>query len=515
MLINDQSIPLIQASACSTDALGNRPTPNQPTIMEILLFIAFVLAIIWGLFLWRVTARFRQPGLQWMPVLGAAVVISGSVVGRNFFGIDMGPIPITIDRVLLGGLVVAFAVLVLLGRINIRQFNLTDYAFLALTVLLTSSTLAHDWQFNENMPLSRLLFFNLVPVVVYVLMRHSRVGPREFKVISVMFIGFSIYLAATGIAEWREWQWAIFPRYIFDPSFQEFLGRARGPFLNPVSNGMFLIVGLALLVFAFSRTSSVWTKSFLIATAGLLLAGLFTTLTRSVWFSAILAIGIIVWLSGTRQSRGVMIVVASAGLMLALIGSGDRFLEFKRDKNVTAYEMSQSAKLRPLFAIIAVQMFQDRPVGGCGFGQYSREKYRYLQDPTSEHSLHLTRGYMQHNIFLAYLTETGLVGLVLLLLLILQLAATATRVWLDRSRDIGQRQLGLLMLALLTVHVTNGMFHDVSIAPQINMLLYFVAGMLVSVASHAPATATAPTSLSSSLKSGPSPRKATVEPRIA
>ena len=67
--------------------------------------------------------------------------------------------------------------------------------------------------------------------------------------------------------------------------------------------------------------------------------------------------------------------------------------------------MEQSAQLRPLFAIVAMNMFHDRPLFGCGFGQYAREKYPYLQDPYSGRPLANTKYLMQHNVFLAYLTE--------------------------------------------------------------------------------------------------------------
>ena len=59
--------------------------------MEFLIPLFLIASAIWGLFL----ARKLTPLL-----LGMLVIIFGSVFGPEFFSIKVGPIPITIDRVL-------------------------------------------------------------------------------------------------------------------------------------------------------------------------------------------------------------------------------------------------------------------------------------------------------------------------------------------------------------------------------------------------------------------------------
>ena len=49
----------------------------------------------------------------------------------------------------------------------------------------------------------------------------------------------------------------------------------------------------------------------------------------------------------------------------------DNLLAFKRDKALATEKTAESVELRPVLAMIAWQMFLDRPLLGCGYAQYS------------------------------------------------------------------------------------------------------------------------------------------------
>ena len=125
-----------------------------------------------------------------------------------------------------------------------QTFNSMDLAILVWIVCLTLNTLSHDWRAMDKSPLSRLLFFNLLPVTVYCLARSYKTKIGDLRVITVTLGGFGIYLAFIALAEISELYAVIFPRYIVTAEETEFFGRGRGPFLNPVSNGIFLSVCL-------------------------------------------------------------------------------------------------------------------------------------------------------------------------------------------------------------------------------------------------------------------------------
>lgn len=449
--------------------------------MEILLLLFGAAALVWL----AICYRYFGPKLSVfhpIPLLGFLVILTGSVVSNEFWSLRMGPLPITIDRLLVGALGGLFLLRFLNQKENLRSINHFDIACMILISVLTFSTVTHDMTFLDNMPLSRLLFFNLMPLVVYAIVRTGSIGTKDLKLIALGVSGLAIYLAFTAIAETRGWHGLVFPRYIMTSEMKEFLGRGRGPFLNPVSNGIFMIAGICCTLMWWpqvGKQGKIW-----IGLVSLFLAvGVYCTLTRSVWLSLVLALGWLVFYPSTPRIKAGLAIAGGLGLIMLLPVIGDKLFSFKRDKEVTQTQMEISAQMRPMFAIVAMNMFEDRPIFGCGFGQYAAEKDPYLKDAHANMPLTITKSLMQHNVFLAYLTETGLIGLSALLLWLTVMSKTALAAFGRKSLPLWPRQFGLLLLAVLTCHVVNGLFHDTSIIPMQHMLLYFLAGLVNNIVS--------------------------------
>ncbi|MBP89109.1 MAG: hypothetical protein CMJ64_20730 [Planctomycetaceae bacterium] len=108
----------------------------------------------------------------------------------------------------------------------------------------------------------------------------------------------------------------------------------------------------------------------------------------------------------------------------------------------------------------------------------------HLDDWTGELPLELARPYVQHNVFLALLTQTGLVGLGLWLMTLGLWAHNAWQLWTSKHAPLWARQHGLVLLALLIVYCVNGMFHDIGIITMVNMLLFLVAGVCQGLTPH-------------------------------
>ena len=127
----------------------------------------------------------------------------------------------------------------------------------------------------------------------------------------------------------------------------------------------------------------------------------------------------------------------------------ERILAFKRDDALSARETAESVKLRPILARIAWNMYCDRPMLGCGYGQYAREHVNYLADRSTDLPLERARGYIPHNVVFSLLTETGLVGLGLFAAMLFYWACDAWRLWSDVTGPLWARQQGLLLLVAL------------------------------------------------------------------
>lgn len=451
---------------------------SAKTIVPLVIFFLIIAAIVWTL----VLARFKLPletlqKFSLLHALGLGVLIAGSVIGYDFFNISKGPIPITIDRLLLGALLALAGWSWLTNRENLRLPNAMDLSLLGVIAILFFSTFTHDYKFSGNLPLSRLLFFYLLPLSLYWVVRTAKLNRLDLSLITASIGVLALYLALTGIAEVKQFHSIVFPRYIVDSTATEFFGRGRGPFLNPVSNGIFQVVGFCCIWFWWPRSSQ-RVRVLIVCATAVVAIGIYATLTRSVWMTLILVGGLGMWITTSQQQKGSLIIAGTlAGVLLFPI-LAEKVVSFKRDKNVTESQMSESAQLRPLFVAVAARMFQDRPLLGCGFGQYAQEKYPYLQDAYTGQPLSKTKTYLQHNVFLAYLAELGLVGLMLLLVMLGVMARSAWMLWLDQTKTLEQRQIGLLLAAVLVGYSVNGMFHDTSIMPMVNTLLFFVAGIV-------------------------------------
>lgn len=445
--------------------------------MDFLIVLFLVVVFVWlvvAFAMWR-ARRFPVSFL----LGGLAVVISGSVLGYEFFNVPAG-IPLTIDRAIWGGLCGAFVLSVFHGRVTLQVWDRMDLLILMLLAILTLSTGLHDFGYSENLPLSRLLFLYVMPIGLYFLVKHAEISNRDLVIVSCGFVLFGVYLGLIGIAENRSWYGIIFPTYIYASEQTEFLGRARGPFLNPVSNGLFLVTALAI-AWSVCVAARIRGRLLLVASIPIMLLGTLFTLTRSVWMGALVGAAFLVWVPSQIRQRGLMI--AAGGLMaLILVSSlGRSLISFKRDKNVTISEMSKSAQLRPIFARVAVAMCKDRPLWGFGFGQYSKHRPDYIKQFQSGSKtmleLDLANEYYQHNVFLSYLVDTGLLGMGWLVLMLGNMVLIGTELWKNRLMSHLARQMGLVLIVLVANYCINGMFHDVSLINMGNTLLFFVAGI--------------------------------------
>ncbi|MBN2024926.1 MAG: O-antigen ligase family protein [Pirellulales bacterium] len=411
------------------------------------------------------------------PLAGClAVLLASCCFGHAFFNLPVGPIPLTLDRVLWLGLMGAFVTCRRWGWAESRPWGPAEWALGGFVLVLLASTLLHDWRHNGYEPLAHLLFFYLMPVGVYFVARESRMSERGVLVLLGGLALMGVYLALTGVAEVRGQWWAVYPKYIAQPEAGGFFfGRARGPFLNPIANGYYQTVGLVAAMLLWPRLGR-YGRAGVAGALAVFALGLYATLTRSVWLGAALSAMLVLALATPRRWR--MPLVGGALLLGTVVAATqwERLLVYKRDQALGAQEAAESVKLRPILARVAWNMFLDRPAFGCGYGQYRSAQIDYLSDRSTELPLGKARPYVQHNVFLALLAETGLVGLGLFVVLLALWTRDAWRLWRSETSPDWVRAQALLFLAMMGSYLTNAMFHDLSLMPQANMLLFLLAG---------------------------------------
>ena len=431
---------------------------------------------------------FLLAALVWMiPVVHAErlfpvavlVVLLGTVFGPKFFNVQ-SVIQLSIDRVLWGAMIALALIQFRIG--NVKMFRLTrlDWIVLAFVGYVFLSAMTGISGEYATKAFSRWLFYIVMPAGLYLIARLVELRESDVRFFFKAVVGLAIYLSLTGLCEVLGIHALVFPKYILNPEEWEFLGRARGPLMNPIGNGFVLSIGFVVSVFAFFNGNRQMKLVYGCVTL-LILAGAYATLTRSVWIGVILATGLMILIHTPRWVRvlGVAAALLFGGALM--MGLKDTLMSLKRDKQLSAADSAKSIELRPLLAVIALEMFKDKPIVGHGYGRYFEFNKNYSSIRSYDMDLEEVRGYYQHNAFLAILVDTGLIGLLLLVSIILSLAGLAWRLARERVNTPLARQVGLLAMSVLIVYVFNGMFHDMMIIPMVQMFLFVIAGMAVTI----------------------------------
>ncbi len=424
---------------------------------------------------WAAVLLPRSP----LPLLCAIVLIVGTLFGPAFFALD-GLLQISADRLLFAAVFVFGCFQLASGRASLPPLTSSD----CLVVILTLWFLLSAWTGGEPSkgvnPTGTWTFYILMPACIYALVRISPPQPRDLQIIVSALIALGVYLAVTGWFESRGWYAWVFPQFIADPQRWEFLGRARGPLLNPSANGILLTIALgfvALRAYHGSRAAKVG-----YGLIGLMmLIGIYATLTRSVWLGAGLSLVVIFWSQMPRWTKvlGLASLVLLGGM--TAIGLKEQLLRMKRDKALSAAEAEKSIQLRPLLAIVALEMVKDAPLAGHGFGNYKRNSQPYFSDRSYDLPLEQARGYVQHNLWLSVAADTGLIGLILFSSLLALWTASAWRLGHAVRCDASFTVIGLGGLGTIVAYLFAGMFQDVIVMPMIQMYLFFIGALIVTL----------------------------------
>jgi O-antigen ligase len=438
--------------------------------MQALALIAGIVALVWAAVL------FVRGGLLGTSLL---VLLAGTCFSFDFLRVPVGAVPLTVDRILWVVLLVQYLIWRRARRADPKPIGKAEIVLCAFVGLLVLSTFAADWRADGCEPVARLIIFYLMPVGLYWVVRQSALSKTGVLAIFGCLAAFGVYLAVTTIAETCGVWWLVFPKYIYTTTSStelEFIGRGRGPLLNPVGNGILLAVCLSAALMWWPRFNRPG-RLMLIALSLLIITAIGCTLTRSAWLGGAVGLAVLVGLAIPAKWR---VPVLGGGVLVAVLlvaTQWQHIVAFKRDRDLTAEHTAESVAMRPILATVTWKMFLDRPLFGCGLFQYPDQSRYYLSDRSVALPLEKARGCLPHNVLFSYLTETGLIGLALFLTLIGFWIRDAWRLWRSPTAPLWARQQGLLMLVLLGIYFANGMFHDTSVVPMGNMFLFFTAGV--------------------------------------
>jgi O-antigen ligase len=441
--------------------------------MPIVALIAAAAGLAWGV------VYARRGSL----VLGcAALLVVAYVFGHAFWHVKVGPLPLTLDRLVLVGLLAAFVAQWRWGRIERKPLTGCDWLLAGLLAVLTASAIVAGQPevaaADAGPPLWRLTMSFFVPAALYWVARQAPLARRQWIGWLVAMSLLGVYLAVTALAEFAG-EWAlVFPRYIADPALGIHFGRARGPELNSASLGIYLTACLWCAWTLRGQVRRGWQLAIL-AAVPLMALGVLVTYTRSTWLGLVASGSVVALARLPRRWRLPAFAMATlAGVVIAAAAWSD-LVELRREG--TAGDAHHSVDQRQSFAYVSWQMFKDHPVLGVGFGRFYDRKLPYLSDRSQNLELESLRPLHHHNTLLGLVTETGMVGLAAFVALVAAWGRTAWSLVCREDNPSWVRSHGLLMLAVIVSYLSSAMFHELTLLPTQQWLLFVLAGLTVNL----------------------------------
>jgi putative inorganic carbon (hco3(-)) transporter len=375
-----------------------------------------------------------------------------------------------IDRVALALLLVAVAARAVVTRQRLIVMERATWPMIGLTVLAVASISGQPF---DNRTWSLLAAKFIVPFTLFHLAVRVFRKERALRLFEMFALVVLAYLCFTSIAFMVDAKSLIFPRFILDESLGYHVDRARGPLLQAVANGVSLnLLGMmALHAYLRGRVRGL--------RAALLLASLplaiLATMTRAVWLSFAVSVGILILRSQNRSLRRVCMAVALAGAVGLLVT-----LSFDDSRRALTERLHESGPVDFREAVYTGgwQMFLEKPITGWGVNQMSVELARHV-------SGYKEKELYPHNTYLELLVEHGIFGLALYVWLMWELLRLGRGpVPLCERHGLLNQQFHAMWPVLLGVYWANA-FVVVMNYQFVNGLLFTLAGMLATQQSRA------------------------------
>ncbi len=368
-----------------------------------------------------------------------------------------------VDRVAFGLLVLAVAGRAVVTRQRLLVVERATWPMIGLTILAVASVIGEPFD-NQTWCLLAAKFivpFTLFHLAALVFREEQRL--EQLELFALVVLG---YLCFTSIAFLVDAKSLIFPRFILDESLGYHADRARGPLLQAVANGVSLNLLGVLALHALLRGRIRGLK------AAVLLASLpvaiLATMTRAVWLSFAISMGVLIFRSHNRKLRRICVAVTVVGTLGLLIA-----LSFDDQRRALTERLQESGPLEFRQAVYTGgwQMFLEKPFTGWGVNQMPAELARHVS------------GYKQkelypHNTYLELLVEHGIFGLGLYVWLMWEIFRLGRgRVPSAESRGFLNAQFHGMWPVLLGIYWVNAALVVMNYQ-FVNGLLFTMAGML-------------------------------------
>ena len=368
-----------------------------------------------------------------------------------------------IDRVAFVLLVLGVTGRAVMTRQRVFVAERATWPMIGLTILAMASVVEMPFD-NQTWCLLAAKF--IVPFGLFHLAALVFVEERSLRHFELFALVVLAYLCFTSIAFLTGAKSLIFPRFILDESLGYHVDRARGPLLQAVANGVSLNLLGVLALHSFLRGRMRGLKAAILLTS--LPLAILATMTRAVWLSFAVSMGVLLFRTRNPGLRRICITVSIVGVLVLLVA-----LSFNGQQRALSDRLQESGPVDFRRAVYCGgwEMFLEKPLTGWGVNQMPSELARHV-------SGYKEKELFPHNTYLELLVEHGIVGLALYAWLMWELFRLGRSPVLGTHRDgFLNQQFHSMWPVLLGVYCVNATVVVMNYQ-FVNGLLFTMAGML-------------------------------------
>lgn len=406
-------------------------------------------------------------------------------------GVGMIPMPglpdITVARLLLMFLMALIVLGMFWGKTPFKAPLLPD-----ILVVLHTSYLLYNIMFIADGDHFHLWYiYSFIPAIAYFFAKQYFFAEHHIRNVLLSFVFLLIYFWWVSIAEHFRLTALVYPKAIMVNEGERWMGRSRGPFMQPALFGQIMGTYMLANLYFLTRDISQKYKLLLWANFGLSVVGILFTYTRGGWVATVA--GMIVLGVLRPKFRKILAIMAITGVLiggLGLINLADDEMLAERFTNEGTIEGRVGVFLATLKAV------QQNPVFGVGFFMFRDDVAKYAQGayvPLFGYVKDIGNEGSIHEMYVGRAAEEGLLGMGLYFGFVAAIAWQLVRRWRENPQgEWYNRDLLALLAAMTIVYLVGGLAIDFRYFCLVNVLPYFCAGLVAGYPSGTKAAARTP-----------------------
>lgn len=403
--------------------------------------------------------------------------VATTVWGRPFWEIAIpGLFDVTLDRLLLGAIVVLLLVGLYTGRVSFKHCIGLELTLLAFVLLCLVSMAAHGFvPALPSLPSPWNTFINgyLFPALAFLFARFYIRRPGDIRLVFTTLFLMGAYLSIAAFFEFFGLREFVFPRYINNPDILIHIDRARGPFLNAAFNGAAISFGFICGLHLLAEKKGLF-RVLHLALLSLAPPAIFFTQTRSAYLSFLIVLVLFLCFYRTRFPKWKAFALPLALCMAFMIANAPRLVS--EDRRVGGVVQTSEIDIRLALLSRSLSIAAMAPFFGVGMGQFLPVSSSNFPNEVASQGF---QEEIQHFHVLGLLAELGIAGALLYLTLIVLVFRRLYYLRRTLSDDgFINNNLILAMTAIWVVHLTTNLFLEPSYCLFFNVVPFVCAGVV-------------------------------------